>query len=91
MNVRGLIGQVVAPSHYSTERRSVPCHVCRTAPGCLGEGVSVTDLPEAASVVIEGPDRVINLRVDRDKGVVETDEGQVVVRPDAVVGGGNRR
>ena len=91
MNVRGLIGQVVTPSDYSTERRSVPCHVCRTAPGCLGEGVSVTDLPEAGNVVVEGPDWVINVSADRDEGVLETDEGQVVVRPDAVVGGDNRR
>ncbi|MDR9395989.1 hypothetical protein [Pontimonas sp.] len=51
----------------------------------------MTGLPEAGSVVVEGPDWVINVSADRDEGVLETDEGQVVVRPDAVVGGDNRR
>jgi hypothetical protein len=42
----------------------------------------VTDLPEAGNVVVEGPDWVINLSADRDEGVLETDEGQILARRD---------
>jgi hypothetical protein len=50
--------------------------------GGMPQEVSVTGIPEAGNVVVEGPDWVINVNADRDNGVVETDEGQVLVRLD---------
>lgn len=50
--------------------------------GGMPQDVSVTGLPEAGNVVVEGPDWVVNVNADRDNGVVETDDGQVLVRFD---------
>lgn len=50
--------------------------------GGMPQDVSVTGLPEAGNVVVEGPDWVVNVNADRDNGVVETDEGRVLVRLD---------
>jgi len=50
--------------------------------GGLPQEVSVTGIPEAGNVVVEGPDWVINVNADRNNGAVETDEGQVLVRLD---------
>ena len=48
--------------------------------GGIPETVSVTGVPEAGNVVVEGSGWVINVNADRDNGVVENADGNVLVR-----------
>jgi len=48
--------------------------------GGIPETVSVTGVPEAGNVVVEGSGWVISVNADRDDGVVETSDGNVLVR-----------
>jgi len=48
--------------------------------GGIPESVSVTGIPDAGNVVVEGSGWVINVNADRDNGVVETTDGNVLVR-----------
>lgn len=48
--------------------------------GGIPETVSVTGVPEAGNVVVEGSGWVISVNADRDNGVVETTDGNVLVR-----------
>jgi hypothetical protein len=48
--------------------------------GGIPETVSVTGVPEAGNVVVEGSGWVISVNADRDNGVVENADGNVLVR-----------
>jgi hypothetical protein len=50
--------------------------------GGLPEAVSVTGVPETGSVVVEGSGWVVSVNADRDNGVVENPDGNVLVRLD---------
>lgn len=65
-------------------RRTIPLSAGQSlaTSGGMPQDVSVTGLPEAGNVVVEGPNWVVNVNADRDNGVVETDDGQVLVRLD---------
>ena len=48
--------------------------------GGIPETVSVTGAPDTGNVVVEGADWVISVNADRDNGVVENADGNVLVR-----------
>ena len=48
--------------------------------GGLPETVSITGVPETGNVVVEGSGWVISVNADRDNGVVENADGNVLVR-----------
>ena len=77
------IGQGVPAPEPNREAGALPALTAGQSlatSGGIPETVSVTGVPEAGNVVVEGAGWVINVNADRDNGVVETTEGNVFVR-----------